>query len=119
MNFYSLITLNIGLTISLVGIVVVFFALTILYGIFSQLPKLINMKIKKRLIKQGKHVECNETECYSIEGNVSAAIAAAIHMHLNEMHDLESNIITIKNISKRYSPWSSKIYNVQNQPIKR
>ena len=119
MNIYSLITLNIGLTISLVGIVVVFSSLIILYAIFSQLPKLIHIKIRSRLKKQGKHIECTDTACYSIEGNVSAAISAAIHLYFDEMHDLESNIITIKNISKRYSPWSSKIYNVQNQPIKR
>lgn len=43
-----------------------------------------------------------------------AAIAMALYLHFNEMHDEESNVITIQRISKTYSPWSSKIYNMRN-----
>jgi len=32
----------------------------------------------------------------------------------DEVHDNESNVITIKRIERRYSPWSSKIYGVNN-----
>jgi glutaconyl-CoA/methylmalonyl-CoA decarboxylase subunit delta len=45
---------------------------------------------------------------------VQAAIAMALYLHFNEMHDEESNIITIQRVSKTYSPWSSKIYNMRN-----
>ena len=48
----------------------------------------------------------------TISGEVSAAISTALHLYFNEMHDDEKTVLTIKKISSRYSPWSSKIYNV-------
>jgi len=42
------------------------------------------------------------------------AIAMALHQFYDEVHDDESNVITIKRIERRYSPWSSKIYGVIN-----
>ena len=42
------------------------------------------------------------------------AIAMALHLYLEDVHDDESNVITIKRIEKRYSPWSSKIYGINN-----
>jgi glutaconyl-CoA/methylmalonyl-CoA decarboxylase subunit delta len=42
------------------------------------------------------------------------AIAMALHLFYDEVHDDESNVITIKRIERRYSPWSSKIYGVIN-----
>ena len=116
MNIIASVTSQ-GLTVSLVGILVVFGALVLLYGVFSQLPRIINMNIRSQLRRQGKHECANEDDLY-VPGDVSAAIATAIHLYYSEMHDEESNIITIKNMSKKYTPWSSKIYGVQNQPIK-
>lgn len=46
----------------------------------------------------------------------AAAIALAIHMYKNEMHDQESFTITLKKVSKIYSPWSSKIYTLRQNP---
>lgn len=42
------------------------------------------------------------------------AIAMALHLYFDEVHDNESNVITIKRIERRYSPWSSKIYGTNN-----
>jgi len=42
------------------------------------------------------------------------AIAMALHLFYDEVHDDESNVITIKHIERRYSPWSSKIYGINN-----
>ncbi|HJV78135.1 MAG TPA: hypothetical protein VJ602_07095 [Paludibacter sp.] len=42
------------------------------------------------------------------------AISMALHLFYDEVHDNESNVITIKHIARRYSPWSSKIYGVIN-----
>lgn len=46
----------------------------------------------------------------------AAAIGLAIHMYKNEMHDQESFTITLKKVSKIYSPWSSKIYTLRQNP---
>jgi hypothetical protein len=47
-------------------------------------------------------------------GEVSAAVAMALYLHFGEMHDVESGVVTIKRISKMYSPWSSKLYHMRN-----
>jgi hypothetical protein len=43
-----------------------------------------------------------------------AAIAMALYLYFNEIHDQESDIITVKRVSKTYSPWSSKLYSMRN-----
>ena len=73
------------------------------------------MKLNKEKLKKKKQKgEPETTEDDYIEGNVTAAISLALHMYFNELHDEESNIVTIKKVKKSYSPWSSKIYSVQN-----
>ena len=47
-------------------------------------------------------------------GEVNAAIAMALYSYFNELHDVESGVITIRRVSKNYSPWSSKLYNMKN-----
>ena len=44
----------------------------------------------------------------------SAAIATALHLYFNEVHDEESLVVTIKTVERRYSPWNSKIYGLNN-----
>jgi len=107
---------NIGLdelVIALVGYATVFLALVTLYGLFSLLPKLIYMNFKRYKLKRGENVK--EHQEMLISGDETAAIAMALHLVFDEMHDEESGVLTIKNIAKTYSPWSSKIYAVRNQ----
>ena len=103
-----------GWTVAIVGYSIVFLALVLLVIVFMNLPKLLQLNLRKKLVKEGK--PCAEVKDLNIEGNVNAAIAMALHMHFNQLHDEESNIITIKKVTKNYSPWSSKIYGVMNQP---
>lgn len=102
-----------GYTIAIVGWVIVFVALIGLVIIFMAIPKLLEFSIKCKLKKEGKH---EESKSINIDADVNAAIAMGLHMYFNELHDEESNIITIKNAPKQYSPWNSKIYGVQNLP---
>ncbi len=55
-----------------------------------------------------------ETSKNEISGEVTAAIAVALYLYNNETHDIESGVITIKRVSKIYSPWSSKLYHMRN-----
>lgn len=103
-----------GWTIALVGYGIVFTALIALVIVFVNLPKLLQIKLRSKLKKEGK--PSAHVEDLNIEGNVNAAIAMALHLHFDQIHDEESNIITIKKVTKNYSPWSSKIYGVMNQP---
>ena len=111
-------TIDFGLTVAIVGFSIVIFSLTILVFVFSKLPRIININLKKwhRKSKSSAQQD-NPDDDYIVEGNVTAAISLAIHLYFNELHDEESNIVTIKKVRKAYSPWSSKIYSVnQNWP---
>lgn len=101
-------------TLAFVGYVIVFVALISLYFVFHYIPKLLNTITKRRLRRQLRKsgAESGVIEDLTITGEVSAAISTALHLFFNEMHDDEKTVITIKKISSRYSPWSSKIYNV-------
>lgn len=102
-----------NVTIFIVGYVVVFVALVLLYFVFYSLPKILKIKRRRELVKQGKPVDDME-EADLISGEVNAAISMALYLHFNEVHDVESFKSTIKRVSRTYSPWSSKIYNVRN-----
>lgn len=111
-------SIEFGYTVTLVGFSIVFFALTLLVIVFLRLPKIVNINLKRILRKKSKdEVNVENDDDYIIEGNATAAISLALHLYFNEMHDEESNIVTIKKVRKAYSPWSSKIYSVtQNWP---
>ena len=111
-------SVDFGLTVAIVGFSIVLFSLTLMVFVFSKLPKLVNINLRKFRAKNQNNVQ-EETpdDHYIIEGNVTAAISLALHLHFSELHDEESNIVTIKKVKKAYSPWSSKIYSVnQNWP---
>lgn len=106
-----------GYTIAAVGYFIVFIALIVLVGIFMTIPKILQAAINNKLKKANKPVAPVEAK---MDANINVAIAMGLYLYFNELHDEESNIITIKNAQKQYSPWNSKIYGVQNQPqIKR
>lgn len=106
-------TLIEGIVVSIVGYLIVFVALVVLYFFFDNLSKLINKRIKIKLRRQGKLKPTDNTTDFSVQGEVTAAIGMALYM-VTQLHDEESNIITIKKVSRTYSPWSSKIYGLRN-----
>ena len=97
------------IVICIVGYLVVFSALVLMYFVFYNLPKIL--KIKLKIKKRSKEIIAENEICAS--GEVNAAIGLALYTYFNELHDEESNVITIKKISKFYSPWSSKIYGLR------
>jgi hypothetical protein len=45
-----------------------------------------------------------------------AAIALALQLYIRELQDRDNMTLTIKQVSRIYSPWSSKIYGVSGWP---
>lgn len=105
-------------TITIVGWLIVFAALVLLIIIFTNLPRLFNIKIPKRNKAANTVGNTVDSDSKYLSGDETAAIAMALHLFFEEQHDEESNVITIKRIQRRYSPWSSKIYGVRNFPNK-
>lgn len=100
-----------SITLAVVGYLTVFSALVIMYFVYNNIPKLINLKIRQKLKREGKFKEA-ETEL-AVVGEVNAAISMAIYLYLNE-HDEESHTLTIKKVQRSYTPWSSRIYNLND-----
>lgn len=103
-----------GLGMTVIGYVIVFIALLLLYLVFFNLSKLLQLKLKRKLHKEGSLDK--EKKDVSISGEVNAAIAVALHFYFKEVHDEETAILTINRASKIYSPWSSKIYGLRQHP---
>ena len=49
----------------------------------------------------------NLNEKEAVDG-VYAAIATAIYLYSEELHDVENTVLTMNRVSRAYSPWSSK-----------
>ncbi|MBE9509412.1 MAG: OadG family protein [Bacteroidetes bacterium] len=103
-----------GLVLVIVGYCIVFMALLLLYLFFRYIiPSILKVKIGKGRIYEGSDPS-GKNQKIQITGEVNAAISMALYLYLSELHDEESNILTIKRVSKVYSPWSSKIYGVRS-----
>jgi Na+-transporting methylmalonyl-CoA/oxaloacetate decarboxylase gamma subunit len=94
--------------VAVVGQVVVFVVLAVLYYVYRTIPKLMNIGIRRKLKREGKIID--ESKTLHVESDVNAAISLALYMYMNEIHDEESGVITIKQEQRSYTPWSSKIY---------
>ena len=102
-------------TVVVVGIGIVFLSLLIVYWFFRYvLTFILNFKLKSFARKKGIDPAEIQTAKTIQSGEVNAAIAMAIYSYFNELHDVESGVITIKRVSRHYSPWSSKLYNMKN-----
>lgn len=98
-----------GFTLAAVGIAIVFCALTGLYIAFKFLGRITSGNLTT------KSAASSETApAFNLTGETNAAIGLALHLYFSELHDEETLALTINRISKRYSPWSSKIYGVIN-----
>lgn len=102
-------------TIVAVGIGIVFLSLLIVYWFFRYvLTFILNFRLRSFARKKGIDPATIDTAKTMMSGEVSAAIAMALYSYLNEFHDVESGVVTIKRVSKNYSPWSSKLYSMKN-----
>ncbi len=100
--------------LTVLGYTIVFLALLSLFVTLVNLTKLLNLNLRKRLLKSGKHtVEHDEL---SISGETIAAISTGIILHFQEAHDFENTVITIKKVQSVYSPWNSKLYGLRQTP---
>lgn len=104
-----------GFAMTLMAMGIVFCALLILclcfYGI-GEISKFFSRLNKARAT--GTSVKEYTRDDHD-SGEEIAAVVMALHEHLN-VHDNESNMLTIKKMRRAYSPWSSKIYTLREIP---
>lgn len=100
-----------SIEIAIIGYTIVFLALLLLYYIFTYLAKGLIWQKKQKILKESKLHKLKDEDVI-VSGEVAAAISMAIFL-CRDLHDNESDIITIKKVSKTYSPWNSKIYGMR------
>jgi hypothetical protein len=86
--------------------------LIILYILFKSVGKTAINISKRRAIKAGAEPLLEKD--HIDEGAVIAAIASALYEITEDVHDMESTVLTIHKVTRRYSPWSSKIYGLRD-----
>jgi len=102
---------------TMIAMFVVFSALAILFIIYKNMGKFFIRRgaaVPKLAKNEAKTMTRHTQE--EMSGEVNAAIAMALYMYQNEMHDYENTVLTINKVSRNYSPWSSKIYTLRKSP---
>ena len=103
-----------GMGLTLVAMFVVFSSLAILYIFYKMIGRLFT-RTKKAKPKKGEAITA-VAPVEQLSGEVNAAIAMTLYLYQTEMHDFENTVLTIKKVSRSYSPWSSKIYTLRKTP---
>lgn len=105
---------GIGLTAVAVG--VVFLALVCIALILQGTGKLMSgMEEKKKKgagQKKGGAAVKASAAAADKEDEIYAAIATAIHLYNDELHDEEDAVITIQKVEREWTPWNAKYYNM-------
>ena len=104
-----------GWIMAIMAMSVVFLALLILSLVFKGTGKIaINLTQKKA----DAYHKTQKVSVADISGETFAAIAMALHLYANEteVHDIETTKLTIEQVRKNYSPWSSKYQSMRRMP---
>lgn len=104
-----------SIIITIVGCVVVFIALSALVLVIDRIAiiQTFLVRIKMRKIKN-EPGPIEKVPTNSLSADENAAICTALYLYFTEMHDEEKYVMTVKKVSRTYSPWSSKIYGIMN-----
>jgi len=104
-----------GLGMTFIAMSVVFFALALLFVVYKNMGRIFLRRTRKKISSETKEVSSEEYED-EISGEINAAIALALYFYKSELHDIEDTVLTIRKVSRNYSPWSSKIYSLRKSP---
>ncbi len=107
-----------GIVLTLMAMGIVFCALILLSLCFYIFGKINEHAAKrnKAMAHLGDEVSSDKiTSIKEDSGEEIAAITMALYQHLNA-HDIEDTILTINKVRRAYSPWSSKIYTLRENP---
>lgn len=109
-----------GIAMAATAMSVVFLALIALYLVFKRVGKYMhsgNMRKESKAQMANPEIKLNDQQ--DLEGETIAAIAMALRLYENDIHDIESTVVTINRVARAYSPWSSKIYSLRQLPNKK
>ncbi|MBQ7062146.1 MAG: OadG family protein [Bacteroidales bacterium] len=105
-----------GIGLTVVAVLVVFLALVCIALIIGGYGKAI-MKIQDRRAQKSVSAKTVTDEVAAphvseTSGEIYAAIATAIYLYDEELHDEEDTVITIQKVERAWTPWNAKFYNM-------
>ncbi len=109
-----------GVGMAITAMLVVFFSLILLYLSFRTTGRIAINISKRNAMKRNIQKEQELEQKLKLKkhptttGEEIAAVIMALHELLEEPHDYEDMVLTINQVKKKYSPWSSKIYNMRH-----
>ncbi len=107
-----------GVGMAITAMSVVFSALLILFLVFKTIGKIAIRLTAVRAVKAGEATDL-KSAAGGIPGEVLAAITMALYEHQEATHDYEETVLTMKRVTRHYSPWSSKIYGLRENPFRK
>ena len=107
-----------GIGMTLTAMAVVFAGLIVLYFLFKQVGRIAIHASRRRSEKAGMTGAAVKSSGQE-SGEIFAAIALALYEVSEDTHDIESTVLTMSKVARRYSPWNSKIYGLRNLPARR
>ena len=105
-----------GIGMAFISMMIVVVVLLAMYFIFRLLSRAYTIDNRNKIIKRKGIETATALTSESISGEVNAAIVMALYCYQNELHDVENTVLTIKRVSRTYSPWNSKIYGMTKNP---
>jgi hypothetical protein len=113
-----LLQFQVSTEISDTKLVIFWVAVAICVAVFIYFLRRTDRLINERALAEQeaqlpKKQEINNDDVHEEE---AAAIALAMHLYKTQMHDMESFSITLRKVSRIYSPWNSKIYTLRQNP---
>lgn len=104
--------------VTLLGFGLVFVLLVVLIYVLKLFGLIMRPRVKvekPQEVHEAVGAQRKETsESITLTGNATAAIAMALHLYYNGIHDEEPTHVTIKKVERKYSPWNSKLYGMNN-----
>lgn len=105
---------------TLIGFSLVLLMLALLIYVIKLFGVAFQAKYKQKVRKSKGEAAAAATDESDLPQMISteevAAIAMAIRLHVGDMHDQESEVLTIHTIKRAYSPWNSKIHGLTKLP---
>ena len=99
-----------------IGFALVFLVLVLLIYIMRFMGWVFTRQKKAaKAAATGAPVADDDHEAIS-DQEIAAAIMTALKLYKSNLHDQESEMITIHRIARAYSPWSSKIHGLTQLP---
>ena len=99
-----------------IGFALVFLTLVLLIYIMRFMGWVFTRQKKAaKAATTGAVVADDDNEAIS-DQEIAAAIMTALKLYKSNLHDQESEMITIHRIARAYSPWSSKIHGLTQLP---